>query len=81
LRLVVQHDIPTHQKVKVKVKLSRYHHVGAKRERNYNSYSLLTSAPAKVSDQRYAPATIYPWEKTSDTHWIGDWRGLRAGLT
>jgi hypothetical protein len=33
-----------------------------------------------VSGQRLAPAALYPREKTSGTHWIGDWVGPRAGL-
>jgi hypothetical protein len=33
-----------------------------------------------VSGQLRAPAALYPWEWTSDIHWIGGWMGLRAGL-
>jgi hypothetical protein len=33
-----------------------------------------------VSDQHHTPATLYPWDRTPGTHWIGDWVGLRAGL-
>jgi hypothetical protein len=33
-----------------------------------------------VSGQLYAPAALYPRERTPVTHWIGRWVGLRAGL-
>jgi hypothetical protein len=33
-----------------------------------------------VSAQRHAPVALYPRERTSGTHWIGVWMGLRAGL-
>jgi hypothetical protein len=32
-----------------------------------------------VSGQRYAPAALYPRERTTCTHWTGGWVGLRAG--
>jgi hypothetical protein len=33
-----------------------------------------------VSCQPYASAAFYPHERTSSTHWIGGWVGLRASL-
>jgi hypothetical protein len=33
-----------------------------------------------VSGQCHTPATLYPWERTSTTHWIGGWVGLRPDL-
>jgi hypothetical protein len=33
-----------------------------------------------MSGQRYAPAALYPGERTPSTHWIGGWVGPRAGL-
>jgi hypothetical protein len=62
------------------VKLSRYHHAGAKGERSYSSYSVLTSELDGVSGQRHALAALYPRERCPGTHWIGSWVGLRAGL-
>jgi hypothetical protein len=47
------------------IKLSRYHHEGAKEERKYSSYSFLTSALDVVSGQRHTPAALYPREMTS----------------
>jgi hypothetical protein len=66
--------------VKSKVKLVSYRHAGEKRERNYSSYSFLTSALDGVSGQRHGPAALYPGERVPDTHWTGVWVGLRAGL-
>jgi hypothetical protein len=40
----------------------------------------MTSALDGVSGQRHAPAAFTPWGRTPDTHWIGGWVGLRAGL-
>jgi hypothetical protein len=34
----------------------------------------------EVSGKRYAPAALYPRERTTWIHWIGGWVGLRAGL-
>jgi hypothetical protein len=28
----------------------------------------------------FTPWPIYPWVKSADTNWIGDWVGPRAGL-
>jgi hypothetical protein len=47
-------------KSKVKVKLSRYRHAGAKVEIRYSSYSFLTSTLDGVNGQRHAPAALYP---------------------
>jgi hypothetical protein len=33
-----------------------------------------------VSGQRHALAALYPRGRTPDTHWIGGWVGLKAGL-
>jgi hypothetical protein len=33
-----------------------------------------------VSDQRDAPAVLYPRERTSGSHWMGGWVDFRAGL-
>jgi hypothetical protein len=63
-----------------KVKLSRYHHTDAKGERRYSFYSILTSAIDGKSGQPHAPATLYPGERTTGTHWTGGWVGPRAGL-
>jgi hypothetical protein len=54
-------------------------HAGGKGKR-YSSYSFSTSTPDGVRSQSYAPAALYPRERTPSTHWIGDWVGLRAGL-
>jgi hypothetical protein len=64
----------------VKVKLSRYRHVGSKGERKYSSYSLLTRHYMGVSDQRHTPAALSPRERILGTHWLGDWVDLRACL-
>jgi hypothetical protein len=63
-----------------KVKLSHYHHAGAKGTRRYSSYTFLTSALGGMSGRRHAPAALYSWERTPGTHWIGGWVSLRAGL-
>jgi hypothetical protein len=57
-----------------------YFHAGAKTERRYSFYSVLTSALDGLSGQRHAPAKIYPLERTPGTHCTGRWVGLRAGL-
>jgi hypothetical protein len=46
----------------VKSKAVPLRHAGAKRERNYSSYSFWTSALDRVSSQRHAPAALYPWD-------------------
>jgi hypothetical protein len=33
-----------------------------------------------VTDQRHAPAALYPRERTPSAHWIEGWVSLRAGL-
>jgi hypothetical protein len=33
-----------------------------------------------VSGQRHAPTALSPGERALDTHWIGGWVRLRAGL-
>jgi hypothetical protein len=33
-----------------------------------------------LSDQRHAPAELYPRGRTPATHWTGGWVGLKAGL-
>jgi hypothetical protein len=45
------------------MKLSRYRHAGDIWERTYSSYSFLTLVLEVVSDQRHAPAALYPREK------------------
>jgi hypothetical protein len=62
------------------VKLSHYHHAGAKGTRRYSSYTFLTSTLGGMSGRRHASAALYPWERTPSTHWIGGWVSLRAGL-
>jgi hypothetical protein len=64
----------------LKIKLSCYHHVGAKGERKYSSYSFLTSTLDGMSGKNHVLAMLYPQEWTPGTHWIGYWVGLRAGL-
>jgi hypothetical protein len=66
--------------VKIKSKSVPLHRAGAKRMRRYNSYSLLTSALDGASGQPHAPTALYPRKMTPGTHWIGGWKGLRAGL-
>jgi hypothetical protein len=55
--------------VKTRVKSIYYspttRHKGAWLERRYSSYSFTTSALDGVSDQRHAPAALYPLEKES----------------
>jgi hypothetical protein len=49
----------------------------------YSCYSFLASAPDGVSSQPRTPAALCPREdaeRTSGTHWVGGWVGLRAGL-
>jgi hypothetical protein len=53
-------------------------HAGAKVERQYSSNSFLTSALDGVSGQCHNLAVHSPRERTSNTHWIGGWVGLRA---
>jgi hypothetical protein len=53
-------------------------HAGAKDEKRYCSYSLLTPTIGGVSGQRHA--VLRSRERTSGTHWIGALMGLRAGL-
>jgi hypothetical protein len=48
--------------------------------RERGSSSLCTSALDGMSGQRHAPARFTPMEKTPDTHWIGGWVSLRAGM-
>jgi hypothetical protein len=55
-------------------------HADAKGERKHSSYSLLTSAlHGRVGGQRNHPVVL-SLEKAPDTHWIGGWMDLRAGL-
>jgi hypothetical protein len=67
-------------KVKCKVKLSRYRHVGAKRERRYSSYSFMTSALEGGEWPVSRPGRGLPPGMDSVTHWTGVCVGLRAGL-
>jgi hypothetical protein len=61
--------------------MSRYHHAGAKGEKRYSSYSVLTSALDGVSGQGHKPEAIYSRERTPPiTHWRGGYLDLRAGL-
>jgi hypothetical protein len=46
-------------------------HTGAKEEREYRSYSFLTSALDGVSDQHHAQAALHAPERAHDSHWIG----------
>jgi hypothetical protein len=41
-------------------------HAGAKQDRKYSSYSLLTSALDGVSGQRHTPSALYPRVKDPD---------------
>jgi hypothetical protein len=66
-------------KVKAKVKLSRHRHAGDNGKRRYSS-SFLSLALDGVSGQHHVLAELYPWERTSSTHWIGGWVGLRTSL-
>jgi hypothetical protein len=50
-------------------------HEDASGERKYSSYSFLTSALDRVSDQRHA-RLLFP----SVTRWIGGWVGSSPGL-
>jgi hypothetical protein len=73
-------DTVIHRQNKIKVKLSRYLHAGAEGERLYSCYSFFTSALDGVSGQRYAPAALYPQQRTPGTLGIRGLVGLRAGL-
>jgi hypothetical protein len=64
----------------VKVKQSRYTPWMRLGERRYSSYSLTTSELNGVSDQRHAPASLYPREKDPNTHCTSGWVGPIAGL-
>jgi hypothetical protein len=72
-------DFNHKKQAKVKQSCPATRPVGARKER-YSSHYFLTSALEGVSGQRHVPATLYPREWTHDTHWIGGWVGLRAGL-
>jgi hypothetical protein len=62
---------------KVKVKLSRYRHIGAKGERNCLSHSFLTSAlvGGEWSASRLG-RPFSPGKGPPGTRWIGGWVGL-----
>jgi hypothetical protein len=45
--------------VEIKI-LFRYLHAGTKEEKQYSSYSFVTSALDGVSGQRHGPAALYP---------------------
>jgi hypothetical protein len=51
-------------------------------ERQYSSYSFLTSALDGVSGQRHAPTALPPppRERTPGIYWTGGWVGPKAGL-
>jgi hypothetical protein len=70
---------PFHVITEVKVKLSRYHHAGAKEGSNKLLFILDLCITWGVNDQRHAPAALHPRETNLGTHWTGDCVGLRAG--
>jgi hypothetical protein len=53
---------------------------GAWGEKNYSSYSFLTSALDGVRGQRHAPAALCPGGRSPVTHCTGGWVGLKDGL-
>jgi hypothetical protein len=55
-------------------------HAGAKGEKNYSSYSFLTSALDMGEWSASRPNRVSPGERSPDTHWIGGWVGFSAGL-
>jgi hypothetical protein len=63
----------------LKLKMSRYCHIGAKGER-HSSYSFLNSVLDGGEWSASRPGRVLPRERTPGTHWIGGWVGLRAGL-
>jgi hypothetical protein len=63
-----------------KVKVTRYQHADNKGEREYSPTHSSPQHYIGVSGQCHALAVLYPWERTTSTHWIGGWEGLRAGL-
>jgi hypothetical protein len=63
-----------------KTKLSHYRHECAKEERKYSSYSFLTSALDGGKWSPSHPSRAVPTQRAPDTHSIGGWVGLRAGL-
>jgi hypothetical protein len=67
-------------KQKQELKLSRTHYAGAKGDRSYSFYLLLTSAIDGVSGQHYVPAVLYQREKKDIIHGIRDWVGQKADL-
>jgi hypothetical protein len=48
--------------------------------REYSSYSFLTSALDGGEWSESCLSHTLPWKRTRDTHYIGDWVVLRAGL-
>jgi hypothetical protein len=62
--------------VEVKVKLSRY----AMQAPSGRVVAPTHSALDGVSGQCHAQAAPYPRGKEPNTHWIGGWVGLKAGL-
>jgi hypothetical protein len=54
-------------------------HAGAKVEKKYSSYSLTWALDGDEWSASRLGA-LYPREKTSGTHWIEGWMGLRAAL-
>jgi hypothetical protein len=64
-----------------KVKLSRYTPWRRMGERRHSSYSYLTSATRWGWVVSVTPRPRFtPGERTPDTHWVGGWVGLTAGL-
>jgi hypothetical protein len=71
----------SYEEEKLRVKLFRYRHTGAKQERKYSSYSFLTSALNGGEWSASRPGRALPAGNDSRSHWIEGWVGLRAGLT
>jgi hypothetical protein len=64
----------------VKCKAVPLRHADAKGERNYSSYSFLTSALSESEWSASRPVLASPQGRTPSTHWIGGWVGLTADM-
>jgi hypothetical protein len=63
-----------------KVKLFLYRHETSRGRGGIASIHSWPQHYVGMSDQRHAPATLYPQGKNRGTHWLRGWVGLRAGL-
>jgi hypothetical protein len=73
-------DMSIYCPCKSKIKLSRYRHVGCRGERHIApTHSGPRHKMGRVVSVSPRPR-FTPGERTSGTHWIGDWVGLRTGL-